>query len=101
MNYDPKTTTKEKYESIHLSDAEMDEALRIGRKEKYHKLKLEEYKLSLQREYLPVKMDAATLRRFIEREFPEFDPQCQAVQFDLLINYFTGNEQKGLLLFGG
>lgn len=95
------TTNSGSYSEIILTDDETAEALRQGRKDKYHKLKYDEWRKSLSVTYEPVKMDARELRAYILKCFPDLKPELQKEQFDKLIDYFTGNEEKGLMLIGG
>lgn len=86
---------------IDLTEQEEAEALRLMRKEKYHKLKEKEWRESMTRTYEPVKMGSREFRQYILNAFPELNPDLQKEQFEKLISYFTGEENKGLLLFGG
>lgn len=91
----------ENYSDIELSPEEEAEALRQARKKKHADFVLAEYKKKLQRVHEPVKMDAAQLRAYLLSNNADIDPNHQKAQFEFLLNYFTGKEERGLLLFGG
>lgn len=93
--------SKHQFSEIELTPDETAEALRLMRKEKYHIQKQKEWRESMTKTYEPIKMDARRFRQYIIASFPELNPDLQKTQFDQLVNYFTGEEEKGLLMFGG
>lgn len=100
-NLTPQVKTSANYSDVTLTDAERDEALRLARKDKFHKDKSREYLRSLNQEIKTVKMDKKGYREFVLSEHPEFNPDLQKNQFEFLLDYFTGYLEKGLILFGG
>lgn len=97
-NYKP---GKPQYEGVELTDEEVAEALRLMRREKQRKENEKQWRQDMNKTYEPVKMNAMELRDYIPKCFPDINPDLQKEQFDLLVNYFSGPEPKGLLLFGG
>lgn len=95
------TSKKPQYDEIELTPEEEQEALRLMRKEKHRRQKEEEYKKRLRTLPQPVKMDAAEYKAWVLSQYPDINPDLQKSQFELLVNHFTGNEERGLLLFGG
>lgn len=97
----PTPRNLESYNEIILTDEEQQEVLRLARKRKYHAQKEKEYFASLKREPEKVKMDKGQFLEFIRSNNPDFDVTMQAVQLGKILDYFTSESEKGLMLFGG
>lgn len=89
------------YEDVILTDEETAEALRLMRKQKHQSEMEKQWRENMRKEYQPVKMDKKQLRDYVLKEFPGFNTDVQKDQFESLLDYFTGESEKGLLLYGG
>lgn len=105
----PQKRTMASYSEITLTDEETAEALRLGRKEKYHRLKEAEWREKLREEKKPRVIGKDEYREILLANNPEFNPKLQEINqdgktinvFDFLLDYFTTPQKKGLLFRGG
>lgn len=88
-----------------MDEAEIEEALRKGREEKYYRLKQEEYRQKIKRQSVYPSYSADNLFDFFEMQY-EVDEENRSV-VKSLCQYFAGEESfdgdlnKGLILMGG